>query len=262
MYVRFTRKALLLLAAAVLGSFVVAVARADGGSVGTLHVSGTFKNTFKFVECPAGSPATTNCYREANVSDELPGLGKVTVDYTLLQDDFGSACAHVHAQIPIVVSGKGEIDLATRSTGCILPENPAGFPPVAFVVLGGAGLYAGATGSGVLEYKNSERGGGSGLSTIAWSGTLNVAGVAFDTTAPQMTGANGMTAKTRNARGVRVHYSVSAADATDGPVQTACLPASGSRFRIGRTTVTCMAVDRSGNTATATFVINVKRLRR
>jgi hypothetical protein len=66
----------------------------------------------------------------------------------------------------------------------------------------------------------------------------------------------------REAKGAPVSYSVSAVDATDGPVATSCLPKSGSRFRIGRKTVTCTTVDGSGNVATASFVITVKRLRR
>jgi hypothetical protein len=60
----------------------------------------------------------------------------------------------------------------------------------------------------------------------------------------------------------RVRYSVSATDATDGLVPAACLPKSGSAFRVGRTSVTCTAVDSSGNTATSRFVITVKRVRR
>ena len=68
--------------------------------------------------------------------------------------------------------------------------------------------------------------------------------------------------KTRLAAGARVRYSVSATDATDGTLPAVCLPKSGSVFPVGRTTVTCTPVDSSGNTATARFVITVKRARR
>jgi HYR domain len=97
---------------------------------------------------------------------------------------------------------------------------------------------------------------------VTWTGTLNVAGLTFDTTPPQIASAKSKVVKTRLARGKRVRYSVSATDATDGPVPAACLPQSGSVFPVGRTTVTCTAVDSSGNTATARFVIKVKRVRR
>jgi hypothetical protein len=90
---------------------------------------------------------------------------------------------------------------------------------------------------------------------------LNVAGVTFDTAPPLIKGANSKAGKTRTAKGARVRYSVSAMDITDGPVAADCLPSSGSFFRIGRTKVTCIAVDGSGNTATAPFLITVKRMR-
>jgi hypothetical protein len=247
---------------AVQGSLAVRAAFADVGNVGMLQVSGTFTNKFNYVHCPAGTPATSDCYHEVNVGDAIAGLGNATVDYMLVQDDFGSECAHVHALIPVLIVGKGEIDLTTRSTGCILPAHPEHFPPVEVTVSGGSGLYAGASGSGVLVYANHVWGLGLGSSTIAWTGTLNVAGLSFDTTPPQFAGVRPKTVKTRAARGTRVRYSVSATDATDGAVKTACVPKSGSIFRVGRVTVTCSAVDGSGNTATAHFLINVKRVRR
>jgi hypothetical protein len=248
----------LLLFAAVLGSLALAAVRADADSVGTLQVKGTFRANYNLVGCPAGTPATTICFREVSGGSIVPGLGKVTTAYTLLQDDFGSACAHVHAQIPILVAGKGEIDLAMRSTGCITPDNPGRFPAIEVTVSGGSGLYTGASGSGVLDYQNN--GVTTGSSIVTWTGTLSVAGLTFDTTPPRIAGARSKAVKTRAAAGARVRYSVSAVDATDGPVPTACLPKSGRVFRVGRTRVTCTAVDRSGNTATAGFVVTVKRV--
>jgi len=46
---------------------------------------------------------------------------------------------------------------------------------------------------------------------------------------------------------------VTAEDAVDGAVVVACMPKSGSQFKIGRTTVKCAASDTSGNTETTTF---------
>jgi hypothetical protein len=60
---------------------------------------------------------------------------------------------------------------------------------------------------------------------------------------------------------VRVTYKVTATDDVDGPVPVACRPSSGSRFKIGRTIVTCSASDKTGNTATARFTVTVKRRR-
>jgi HYR domain len=259
------KRAFLLFAAA-LGSLAVAAVRADADSVGTFQVNGTFGTKFDRVDCPAGTPATTACHRSVSVRAELiPGLGEVTMAYTLVLDDFGSACMHLHAELlPILVAGKGEIDLAARSTGCITPDQLGGrLFSLELTVSGGSGRYAGASGSGVLDNRNHDQTGPeAGSSTITWTGTLNVAGLTFDTTQPQIAGATSKVVKTRLAAGARVRYSVSATDATDGPVPAACLPKSGSVFRVGRTTVTCTPVDSSGNTATARFVITVKRVRR
>src|SRR5205807_7950778 len=118
----------------------------EADSAGTLQVNGTFANSFHPVQCLAGTPATTNCYRELSDGDAfVPGLGKVTMDYTLAQDDFGSACGHMRAQMAIIDVVKGEIDLATRSNSCIFPDNPARFHPIEATGSGGSGLHADAS---------------------------------------------------------------------------------------------------------------------
>ena len=48
-----------------------------------------------------------------------------------------------------------------------------------------------------------------------------------------------------------------AVDAVDGPVLVTCAPASGKRFPLGKTTVTCSAVDAHGNSASAGFEVSV-----
>lgn len=48
-----------------------------------------------------------------------------------------------------------------------------------------------------------------------------------------------------------------ASDAVDPSVEVACTPASGTRFALGATEVTCTAVDDSGNRATVAFMVNV-----
>jgi hypothetical protein len=59
--------------------------------------------------------------------------------------------------------------------------------------------------------------------------------------------------------GARVSYTTpTAIDAFDGPRPVTCTPCSGSDFAAGKTTVTCTASDKSGNTATAKFTIWVQ----
>jgi len=57
---------------------------------------------------------------------------------------------------------------------------------------------------------------------------------------------------------VRVTFKLGAVDAVDGAVPVVCAPKSGSRFRIGRTRVRCLAMDGSGNGQIATFTVIVK----
>jgi hypothetical protein len=52
-----------------------------------------------------------------------------------------------------------------------------------------------------------------------------------------------------------VTYTVPSASDNSGSVTIVCAPASGSTFAAGTTTVTCTATDPSGNTATATFLV-------
>jgi len=53
-----------------------------------------------------------------------------------------------------------------------------------------------------------------------------------------------------------VNYTVTASDNCPG-VTVVCTPPSGSIFPVGTTTVTCIATDASGNTATCTFTVTV-----
>jgi hypothetical protein len=54
-----------------------------------------------------------------------------------------------------------------------------------------------------------------------------------------------------------VIYSVTAVDDVDAEPVVACIPASGTTFAFGATTVTCTASDTAGNTASSTFTVTV-----
>jgi hypothetical protein len=58
--------------------------------------------------------------------------------------------------------------------------------------------------------------------------------------------------------GAIVTYSASASDLIDPSPSLVCVPASGSTFPLGTTTVTCTATDSSGNTATGSFTVKVQ----
>lgn len=251
----------LFLLAAVLGSLAFAAARVDADSVGSLQVNLTFLKSFGPVDCPAGTSVATQCFHDVPLRSEVAsGLGEITfAAYTAFWVGFGLPCGNVYEQIPMLVAGKGEIDLAVAASGCWTSDD---FPPATVTVTGGSGRYAGASGSGTLVFHTATiNGPQSGNRSVTWTGTVTVAGLAFDTTPPQIAGANAKVVKTRLAKGARVSYSVTATDATDGTVAAACLPKSGSLFPVGRTTVTCNPTDSSGNPATTRFTITVKRVR-
>jgi hypothetical protein len=88
-------------------------------------------------------------------------------------------------------------------------------------------------------------------------GDIELAGA--DATPPLLTVPPGLVFEATGAGGAVVSYVAFATDEVDGPVPLRCAPASGSTFPIGTTTVTCTATDSSGNSASASFTIHVKR---
>jgi hypothetical protein len=79
-----------------------------------------------------------------------------------------------------------------------------------------------------------------------------------DTTPPVFDPHGDQIAEATGPAGATVTYSAPAAvDAVDGPVTATCTPPSGTAFALGSTTITCMASDKSGNTATTTFFVKV-----
>lgn len=81
-----------------------------------------------------------------------------------------------------------------------------------------------------------------------------------DTTAPTLAGVPAaMTVSATGATGAVVTYTKpTATDLAGGSVSVSCVPASGSTFPLGTTTVTCTAIDAAGNTAKATFTVTVR----
>ncbi|WFF73716.1 HYR domain-containing protein [Proteiniclasticum sp. QWL-01] len=78
-----------------------------------------------------------------------------------------------------------------------------------------------------------------------------------DTTSPVITKPADMTVEATGPDGAFVDFTVSALDAVDGAVSVTAMPASGSKFPLGSTTVSLTASDSKGNTATDSFLITV-----
>lgn len=78
-----------------------------------------------------------------------------------------------------------------------------------------------------------------------------------DRTAPALHLPEDITVRAADDRGALVPYSVRAVDGVDGIVSATCRPASGSRFRVGTTSVRCSARDRAANVASGGFEVRV-----
>ena len=79
-----------------------------------------------------------------------------------------------------------------------------------------------------------------------------------DRVGPAITGVADVTVQAPSASGAIVTYTApTSTDQIDGARPVTCVPASGSVFAIGKTTVTCSATDKSNNLAQTTFVVKV-----
>jgi HYR domain len=194
----------------------------------------------------------------------VPGLGAVTEKYDFpvglgppsCAVGFGEALASSNR---FVVAGKGEIAFALADGGCVAVEEPIYNQTQAYTITGGTGIYAGASGTGTVERKLGRPTATGRHGPETWTGTLSVPGIEFDTTPPTLHGATNRTVRVaKGAKTALVRFSVSARDDRDGPVAVRCTPRSGSRFRVGRTKVTCKATDSSANTATASLTVTVR----
>jgi len=81
-----------------------------------------------------------------------------------------------------------------------------------------------------------------------------------DRTPPALTLPSDMTVQATSPGGAVVTFSASASDLVDGSVPVTCTPASGSTFLGGTTVVTCSAMDKAGNSASASFKVTVPQV--
>ena len=245
-----------------LAALLTALALPASGSarvMGSLALQGELSMTSTPGECPPNAPPEASLCAARTGNGLVPGLGQVSEIYTFYVDETscGDGLKVLATTARLDVAGKGSIDLALARFPDCIPSALIVTRP--FTVTGGSGIYAGASGSGsVASNAHYTTTGSAGDDT--WSGTFAVPGLEFDLTPPALSGAVNKRAKARRgARRARVTYKVTATDAVDGSVATSCKPRSGSRFKIGRTTVKCSATDSSGNTGSARFTVLVRR---
>lgn len=78
-----------------------------------------------------------------------------------------------------------------------------------------------------------------------------------DTSGPVLQLPRDFSVPASSANGAAVTYNATASDRVDGPVSVTCIPASGSFFATGTTTVSCSAVDARNNMTSGTFAVTV-----
>jgi hypothetical protein len=258
----------LIVALALLVTSAPAALAGGSSSSGPLNVNVTLGSAYEFgrQHCPPGtSSTTTECIRFSGAVG-IPGLGQAMVSYVKSFDPTICPDQVTQGETALVdIAGKGQIQIAMDHPVCADPAPSS--VVINGIVTGGTGAFAGASGS--LRFASSVNaascgpGGCRGTSSDQWTGTIAVPGLEFDLTAPvfQPIAAKRVKAP-KKAKTVRVRYSVKAVDAVAGAVPVKCRPSSGSRFKVGRTKVTCTTEDTSANVATASFTVTVKRVRR
>ena len=109
---------------------------------------------------------------------------------------------------------------------------------------------ASGLGSRTVSCSYTDAGGLLGTATATYS--------IVDTTGPSLSSVSDVAVDAVNGAGAPATYTApTATDAVDGTRPVTCLPASGSTFPIGSTTVTCSASDLSGHSSNTTFSVSV-----
>src|SRR5262245_45509958 len=226
---------------------------------GALNLQAAIGVTSTSVVCPPEAPAGVAECRARTGTARVLGLGSVSESYLWAFGAGSPPCASTLVRPlattgRLVVAGRGELHFALAQGARCVDAEPVRNEPQDFTIAGGTGRYEWATGSGKVE-----RVLGGGVGSETWTGTLMAPSVEFDVTPPTLSGARSKTVVApRGVRKVRVTYTVTASDDTDGQVSVICAPRSGSRFSIGRAVVRCSATDSSANTGNASFRVTVR----
>ena len=249
------------------GATAVGADAESQGATGALNMNARLSLVSILGPCPPGVSASSCAARTS--TGPFAGLGQVTGRYTFLLDVGPPTCANGWGKaraypVRFAIASKGEIHFELAPAAECLNEEQdfaARAQTQTFTVTGGTGIYAGASGTGTVARSLGTTATGS-AGTETWTGTLTVPGLEFDVTAPTLAGATNKTVRAKKgAKSARVAFRVTAQDDRMARCRSRVRPRSGSRFKLGRTRVTCAATDSSGNTAKAAFRITVRATR-
>lgn len=173
----------------ILGGATTAAATAGSQAVaGTLNLSADLRLVSNPGACPSNISAGATCAART-ITGPFPGLGQVASEFNWVADigpptcagGFGKALAY---PIRLAVSAKGDL-LATAAEGtqCI-DQEAVRAQTQTYVITGGTGIYAGASGSGFFEQILAAETATGRVGRQTWTGTLTVPGLDFDVAAP------------------------------------------------------------------------------
>ena len=199
-------------------------------------------------ECPDGTvgvrSGADHCVLQAGAV-QVKGLGTVHVTTLHVVILSNASCPHGSVTGELKTA-RGTLEVSGTAPGCV--NSTFGYADYPIVITGSGGL-SGVSGSGTIANQGA----------YVVTATLSAPSSLFDVESPVITGAVNKTVKTSSRLGARVRFAVTARDGVDGRVGVNCRPPSGTRFRVGRTRVTCKATDSSANTVTRSFFVNVQR---
>jgi len=197
-----------------------------GGAVGMFSLTNEMKGVL--LQRNTGG----NCYTNFGGQEPIDSLG-----YNV-SDDAGC-----------VLTGPGDLENTSANLG---PLADNGGPTPTHALSPGPGLNA-IPNALCPDPATDQRGVSRPQSLSCDSGSFE----AVDTSAPVVTVPGTITRNATSPQGATVTFNSSADDAFDGAVAVTCVPASGSTFAAGTTTVTCSASDVSGNDGSSSFDVVV-----
>jgi hypothetical protein len=193
----------------------------------------------------------------APASASLFAIGTTTVNCSATDDYGNQATGSFTVTItdqtaPVITSPGDLVREATSSAGAEVNytssavDNVDGIVSVDCLPESGSVFALGAT---VVNCLSTDTSGNSSSASF----TVTV----VDTTAPALDLPADITLEATSAAGAVATYAASATDIVDGALSPVCLPASGSAFALGMTTVNCTVEDAAGNEATGSFTVTV-----
>lgn len=215
----------------------------------------------------AGAIATFNATASDNVgatvttsaaSGSTFPLGTTTVNVTASDAAGNSASGSFTITVrdttkPVVTAPASMIVEATSAAGASVPYSASATDAVS-----GSVPVTGVPASGSTFALGTSTVGLSAVDAAGNVGTASFTITVRDTSKPTLTAPGNLVIEATSAAGATVNYTASATDTVSGNIAVVGVPASGTVFPIGSTTVNLTATDAAGNFATASFTVTVR----